>query len=165
MSVEQEILNLNRELYPTGRVWNFATDTLGAAITTENYVDGLDNQFVDGLDNPFVSEIGVPQTGGKKSIAAELKSFVRLYEDALSILNTTLADNDNFSETDATNWERVLALMNSSLTLTERKQAINRKLAYPNGIAERANYIFIQDQLQSAGFDVYVYENRISFGS
>ena len=88
-------------------------------------------------------------------------SEVRAYEDGLSVLDSALPDNDNFTEEDATQWERRLGLIsNSSVSLANRKLAITQKMAHPGDIYGRQHYLFLERELQAAGFDVYVYENR-----
>lgn len=90
-------------------------------------------------------------------------SEARAYADAVSILNSALPDNDNFSAADATAWERRLGLITNSLvSLADRKLAIKRKMAHPGLIPARQNYLYLQGQLQAAGFDVYVFENRFA---
>lgn len=165
MSVENKILNLNKQLYPTGRAWNFIKGSDDSSIVTDIFTDGVGNNFVDGVGNDFVQTTGQNISDSKKTIIAELQSIIRFYNDAISILDITIPDNDNFSDTDADNWERVLALFNSNLTLEERKEAINRKASYPNGIPERAHYTFIESQLQANGFNVFIRENRFADGS
>lgn len=87
------------------------------------------------------------------------------YVDAVSILNSILPDNDGFTEDDATAWERRLGLItNTSVSLADRKLAIIRKINHPGTIPARQNYLYLQGQLQAAGFDVYVYENRFPDG-
>jgi len=89
----------------------------------------------------------------------------RAYNDAISILDNILPDNANFSADDATDWERRLGLISNSLvSLSDRKLAIQRKINFPGIIKARQNYRYLQEQLQSAGFNVFVYENRISDG-
>lgn len=93
------------------------------------------------------------------------RSEARAHDDALSILDSALPDNNNFSTADAAQWERRLGLItNSSVSLSDRKMAIKRKMAHPGSIRARQNYLYIEDQLQAAGFDVYVYENRFPYG-
>jgi len=93
--------------------------------------------------------------------AAFAKSEARAYGDALSILDSVIADNPNFDEVDATQWERRLGIINGSASpLPVRILAINQKLNYPNTDAPRQHYTFIQQQLRDAGFDVYIYENN-----
>lgn len=88
-------------------------------------------------------------------------SEARAYADAVSILNSILPDNSNFTVDDASAWENRLGLItNTSTSLSDRKLAIARKMAHPGTIKARQNYLYVQGQLQAAGFDVYVYENR-----
>lgn len=89
------------------------------------------------------------------------QSEVRAFNDALSIKDSMLPDNNNFSADDATDWERRLGLIYSPLTpLSDRKLAIKRKIQHPGLIKARQHYLYLQGQLRAAGFDVYVYENR-----
>ena len=88
------------------------------------------------------------------------KSEVRAINDSLAILYAILPDNDNFTADDATDWERRLGLIsNPDVELSLRKLAILRKMNHPGTIKARQHYLYIQGQLQAAGFDVYVYEN------
>lgn len=89
------------------------------------------------------------------------------WDNAVSILDSIIPDNDNFTEYDATQWERRLAIIgNGDIPLADRKLAILQKMAYP-GIeaAPRQAASFLQTQLRAAGYDVYVYENIFSVGS
>jgi uncharacterized protein YmfQ (DUF2313 family) len=93
------------------------------------------------------------------------RSEARMYSGANSILNSLLPDNDNFTTQDATDWERRLGMItNSSVSLADRKLSIRRKIAHPGTIPARQNYLYIEGQLQQAGFDVYVHENRFPYG-
>lgn len=88
------------------------------------------------------------------------QSEARAYRDSVAILNSILPDNDAFTTDDATDWERRLGLINNPLvSLADRKLAILRKMNHPGTIKARQHYLYIQGQLQAAGFDVYVYEN------
>lgn len=92
-------------------------------------------------------------------------SEARAYEDALSILDSAIPDNDNFTAEDATQWEQRLGLITNPLVaLSIRKQAIIRKMNHPGTIKARQHYLYIEGQLQAAGFDVYVYENLFDDG-
>lgn len=83
-----------------------------------------------------------------------------MYDDALSILDQILPDNDNFTEDDASDWERRLGIITSvGATLTDRKLAIIRKMNHPGTIPARQSHDYLEQQLQNAGFDVYVHEN------
>jgi len=87
------------------------------------------------------------------------------YLDATGVLNTILPDNDNFTEDDATDWEGRLGItLRDGVSLEDRKAAIFRKMNHPSDKFERAHYLFIQKQLQLAGFKVWVYENRFPDG-
>jgi len=83
----------------------------------------------------------------------------------VDILSSILPDNNDFTEEDAFNWERALGLyINTNLTLEERKASILRKMQHPGDIPARQHYLYLQGQLRSAGFDVYVHENRFDAG-
>ena len=87
-------------------------------------------------------------------------SSQRLYDDANSIYDSIFPDNNNFTATDATDWERRLGMIDGSAnTLTDRKAAIIRKLNAPGINPAKGHYLYIQTQLQLANFDVYIYEN------
>lgn len=102
----------------------------------------------------------------RKWIYALGKSEARAYDYVLSILDQILPDNDNFTEDDAALWENRLNLKvnPNGLTLDERKLLIERKYAFPGAFIYRQNWRFVQYQLQLAGFDVYVHENRFPDG-
>lgn len=92
--------------------------------------------------------------------SAFILSQERFYNDALSILDSILPDNDNFTADDATRWEQRLGLITNSLVpLADRKAAIIRKMNHPGNILARQSAGYIQDQLQLAGFNVFVHEN------
>ena len=85
----------------------------------------------------------------------------RVYNEALGVLDSILPDNDNFTTQDATDWERRLGLINGTgVSLEDRKAAIRRKMNHPGNVKPRENWMFLESQLQLAGFNVYVYENR-----
>lgn len=87
------------------------------------------------------------------------------YSDNLATLNAILPDNDNFTAADATDWERRLGLItNSAVSLADRKLAILRKMNHPGTIKARQHYLYLQGQLQAAGFNVFVHENRFDDG-
>jgi len=94
-------------------------------------------------------------------------SEAKLYREAMLILDSTIADSSNFTEDDASHWERVLAIYSggSSVALADRVLAINRKIAHPGTTRPRQNWRYVEAQLQAAGFDVYLYENKFSDGS
>jgi hypothetical protein len=84
------------------------------------------------------------------------------YSDALSILDSLLPDNANFSEADATEWERRLGLLtDETKTLAQRKELIEKKINHPGNIVARQHYLNLERELRAAGFDVYVHENLL----
>jgi len=89
------------------------------------------------------------------------KSEYRAAIDAISILDSIFPDNANFTSEDAAIWEQKLGLpTNIATPLADRKLAIIRKMNHPGDIKARQHYLYMQGQLQAAGFNVYVYENR-----
>lgn len=87
-------------------------------------------------------------------------SFVRSINDGKLFLDGLFPDNDNFTLEDATLWEYRLGLItDENLSLELRKKAIRRKMGHPNNVKARQHQLFIEQQLQSAGFDVWVHEN------
>jgi hypothetical protein len=132
-----DILNdLSIQLYPTGRAW----------YRPEN---GVWENFHGAIN----------------------RSFSRLIKDGRSLIDSTFPDNPNFNSDDATLWEFRLGLITNEninlktrkKTLEIRKKAIKRKLGHPNNIEARQHPLFIQSQLQAAGFDVWVHENTIPY--
>lgn len=92
--------------------------------------------------------------------AAFNDSFLQVAQDAFATLDNTFPDNENFDANDADIWEYRLGIpYNSALTLDQRRQAIYRKIAFPQNIKARQHYLYIQDMLNLAGFNVKVYEN------
>lgn len=87
------------------------------------------------------------------------------FSGILSILDSALPDNMNFTSDDASDWERRLGLIVSpSVPIAQRKAAIIRKINHPGTIKARQNFKYLEGQLQAAGFNVYVYENRFEYG-
>lgn len=125
VSITEKLLNLTKQLYPTGRAFRLPID-------------------------------GIMESFHKALIVSETKA----YNDALSILYDILPDNVNFSLDDAADWEYRLGLItNLSVSLDDRMAAIKRKMNHPGNIKARQHALYIQGQLQLAGFNVYVYEN------
>lgn len=130
-------------------------------MTTFDKILKLTNQlFPTGL--AFRSPVGGDSDKLRKALA---RSEARLFDDGRSILSSLLPDNDNFTEQDATDWERRLGLVsNPNVSLADRKLAIQRKINHPGDIPARQHYLYLQRELRAAGFDVYVYENRFDYG-
>lgn len=125
MSLATKLLNLARQLYPTGKAFKMP-------------VGGYLEAMHKGLG----------------------KSEERFYIDALALLYSILPDNANFTSDDATDWERRLGLItNLDVDLEDRKAAIKRKMNHPGTIKARQHRLYLQTQLQAAGFNVWVHEN------
>jgi hypothetical protein len=93
------------------------------------------------------------------------ESEERALRDAISTFDSALPDNPNFTAEDASAWENRLGIINvTSVSLDDRKKGIIQKMNYPGEVRARGYYLFIQEQLRNAGFDVYVYENRFPDG-
>jgi hypothetical protein len=87
-------------------------------------------------------------------------SEAKFYTDAVSLLDSLMPDTDRFLVPDCELWERILGLpTNGNNTLAARKAAIYRKMSNPGINPAKAHYLVIQEQLQLAGFNVWVYEN------
>jgi len=127
------LINLTKNLYPTGRVWQMQEN--------QNF-----ELFHIALNT----------------------SLIRLIEDADCFIKSTIpelnAEKCSFSVKDAELWEWRLGLIsNSNVSLENRKKAILRKLAFPSNIKARQHNLYIEHQLQLAGFDVYVHKNTIPY--
>ena len=82
-------------------------------------------------------------------------------EKTLSILDSILPDNDNFTLEDAVDWERRLGLISNPLTsLFDKKLGIKRKMNHPGDIKARQHYLYLERELRNSGFNVRVHENR-----
>jgi len=87
-------------------------------------------------------------------------SKAQAYEDASALLYALIPNNPYFTEDDATDWERRLGMVSNPLTpFADRKAAILRKMAAPGLNPAKGHYLWIQQQLQDAGFAVYIHEN------
>lgn len=166
MDFQSKIRLLYSLLFPTGRAWQYNRGSENREGIQDNFTDGVSGVFVDGVSDPFFSL--VPQfiaTIGKRIGDAKLKLHDQLYSDMVGILNTIIPDNEEFDSTDADRWESTFEIVSNLTDIEERKTRILRRLFYPNGVVERSNVEFIQDQLRASGFDVYVVENRFWNGS
>jgi hypothetical protein len=91
-------------------------------------------------------------------------SLTRLLLNEKKFLDGLFPDNENFTIEDVRLWEYRLGLIsNNSVNIDLRKQAIKRKLGFPNNIKARQHNLFIESQLQLAGFNVWVHENTIPY--
>lgn len=103
----------------------------------------------------------IPKGGVIETLLIALTlSEERFRIDLLGILNSVLPDNTSFVEAEATLWEKRLGLTvnPAGFSLADRILLIKRKYNHPGTIIPRQNYIYMQNQLRAAGFDVYVHE-------
>ena len=97
----------------------------------------------------------------EKLFTATDENISDLAADSEGVLDSILPDNDNFTTGDATRWEERLGMItNTAVSLSDRKSAIIRKMNHPGDIPARQSRDYLQDRLQAAGFDVYVYEDN-----
>lgn len=94
-------------------------------------------------------------------IKANAETEERVVLDIATIKTSILPDNDQFDENDAENWERVFGITSSSLVdLDDRKAAITQKMQQPGDNPAKGSWEYVEQALQAAGFNVFVYENR-----
>lgn len=98
---------------------------------------------------------------GGKLIDATAEVQSDYCDDVTSTLDSVLPDNDNFTASDATDWEiRLGMIVSPDLDLELRKLAIIRKMNHPGQIPARQSADYLENQLHAAGFDgVFVHEN------
>lgn len=102
----------------------------------------------------------------QNSVKEKVINAITITEDefisaADSVLNHILPDNDEFAVYDAELWELRLGINTNPLTsLPDRKAAIIQKLNHPGNILARQSSGYIEQQLQLAGFNVYVHDNN-----
>lgn len=89
------------------------------------------------------------------------RSLIRVLDDSQATLNSCFPDNIGFDENDCELWEYRLGITtNISLDIELRKKAILRKMSFGRNIKARQHLDYIETQLQLAGFDVYLHENK-----
>lgn len=153
-------------LYPNGRAFRMPEPlgSEGSIYVTED----LAFEYITEDGFTLITEDTTPVSGGILHRLHEGIAAVQddLWSDSLSILDSVLADNPNFTIDDARDWYRRLGIYDSGLVLLpDMMLAINQKLNYPGEmIYGRSTRAFIEKQLRDAGFDVYVYENRFLDG-
>ena len=124
------------------------------------YITQIQNLFRQLLPQGRAFKFPVNGYGDTLNKALSISESVA-WRDALSTFDSMLADNANFTVDDATDWERRLGLINGTgLTLEQRKLLILQQYNFPGTILARGYWLYVQQQLRAAGFDVYVYENR-----
>ena len=161
--IEDAILKLSDQLYPSGRAFAMPMpDNTSLIFITE---DGLTIITEDGL-NDFITENGNDEGGILYRLHRALgKSEERLYTDAVSTYDSIFPDNPNFTEQDALDWQNRLGIYTNNTDLPMQMLAIIRKMNYPGSTAPRQSAVYLQQQLNAAGFTMLtVYENIFSDG-
>ena len=88
------------------------------------------------------------------------RSFIRLINDSQSTIDSTFPDNENFGADDCSFWEyRFGMIADTSLSIADRRAAIFRRMSRGRNVPARQHKDYIQYQLQTAGFNVFVFEN------
>lgn len=85
----------------------------------------------------------------------------RVENDILNLQYDILADSVNMSLTATELWESVFGITAKG-TISDRLSAIYQRQMYPNNELARQSKSFIQNQLQLAGFDVYLHNSNVS---
>lgn len=106
----------------------------------------------------------MPEDGTFEGLCIALnKEKINFFNNALSLYDDILPDNANFTEDDATIWERIYGLQgNYVLSLELRKAALIQAMGFPGAQPARQHYKFIEQELRTAGFDVTIYENNFN---
>jgi hypothetical protein len=93
------------------------------------------------------------------------RSMIRVLDDSQATINSCFPDNISFDINDCNLWEYRLGIVtNSSLDIETRKKAILRKMSFGRNVLARQHKDYIEAQLQLAGFDVYLHENKFFEG-
>lgn len=176
--ISRRILNLAKQLYPNGRAfWMPPTIVDGDDYVTED----LDDTYAtEDEEDDYVSSDSATAGGEFERFnisfggdgSNRVGTLERVNNDATGILYSMLADNPYFTDgtvnpldNDCNDWERRLGLVQYGITSAttptrlQRMAAINTKYIYPGTTAPRQSAEYLQSQLQSAGFNVFVYEN------
>ena len=165
MSVSDVLQWLSAKLYPNGRAFRVPeSDNAQAVYTSE---DGYGYSSEDGVSN-YANESGYKLLKGflftlHKSIN---RTFTRAWGDLKQVYSDIFPNDPNFTIDDAHDWYRRFGMYDSgSVSLPAMKLALLQRMSWPQVPLNRQNYLYIQQQLQAAGFPVYVFENRWWNGS
>lgn len=159
MRLDLIIIWLLQKLYPTARAWRMPPPReTGSYVTDENGTIATDE-----AGNPIVTE-DFTVTGGffyrlHRALAIQ---FQIAWMGATGTQDFQLPDNANFTIQDCHDWYRRLGIYDSGLVSRANMiLAIKQWWSHFNStLLNKQNWKYIQDQLQAAGFNVNVYENR-----
>ncbi len=155
---------LAKILYPNGRAFRLPEPVQ----TGEIYLTEDGTQFLTSSDGQFYVSEDYSASGGflyrlHRAIGA---SQIALWLANENIMDALLPDNPNFSEADAVDWYRRYGLYNSgSVSFTDMKAAISQRASWPVTPLNQRCAAFMTAQLQLAGFNVKVYQNKFWTGS
>lgn len=152
---------LSKILYPNGRAFRMPEpmDTAVEYVTEDSADEYTEETGVD----EYIAEDSPTSTGGifYRLHRALSVSFKKAWDDLHSIQDAQLPDNPNFTIADARDWYRRLGIYDSgTVSLADMKLAIAQRMSWPVTPLDKQHYQYIEDQLQAAGFNVYVKENR-----
>lgn len=139
--------------------------------TPHRFPSSLKGNFSDIMSNlaidlyPTGRAFNMPKGGVADNLHVALnRSFIRLVNAGVSVLDSTFPDNENFNTDDCLLWEYRLGLRtNESLPIQDRRDAILRKISRGRNVQARQGKAYIESQLRIAGFNVYVHENTIPY--
>ena len=165
MTFSKRLIWVSQKLSPKGRAWRMPEPREGTVIygsTAGGYYFGSSSGGAyETYDSPY-------SAGGilYRLYRAISLSLTTMYNTAAQVSQAQLPDNPGFTIDDANDWYRRLGIYNSGfVSFVDMKAAIRQRMSFPTVPTNRQNYLFIQQQLRLAGFDVYVYENRFDNGS
>ena len=156
------LLWLCRKLFPNGRAFN-----MPLPVETGSYItDEAGNNVTDEAGNFLVTEDFSSNGGHLYRLMRALGiQFAIAWTAARGVSDAQLPDNLNFTIDDCNDWYRRLGIYNSGLlTRSQMIAGITQWWNHNNPPINCQNYLYIQNQLQLAGFNVNVYENRFPLG-
>lgn len=154
---------LAQKLYPNGRAFRMPEPT----DTGATYTDPSGDDYTDPSGEAYVTDYSPNSTGGILYRLHRALSYVmeEAWTANAGTLNALMPDNPAFTIADARDWYRRLGIYDSGLvSFSDMKLAIARKLSFPLVPLNKQHYLYIEDQLRAAGFDVRVYKNKFDDG-
>ncbi len=162
--LNRTLIWLAQKLYPNGRAFRMPEPT----DTGSTYTDPDDEDYTDPSGDPYVTDYSPTSTGGILYRLHRALSYVleEAWTANAGTLNAIMPDNPAFTIADARDWYRRLGIYDSGLvSFADMKLAIARKLSFPLVPLDKQHYLYIENQLRAAGFDVRVYKNKFSDGA
>lgn len=91
-------------------------------------------------------------------------SISRVYAKSVGLLHKILPDSDIFPVDALERWENIYGILPYG-SFGDRLAVLKQRFSWPDNKLARASASFIQEQMQLAGFDVYVTYNRFELPS